>query len=118
MAAIIETHHDDYGICWPAAVAPFEAHIVTIGSDEETLTAARQVYQNLRAAGFAVLLDDRNESAGVKFADADLIGAPVRLTVSKKALAAGGVETKRRTATERAVVSLSALPDWLRGSLP
>lgn len=117
MAAIIETHHDDYGICWPAAVAPFDVHIVTIGGDEETLAAAQQVYQGLREAGFAALLDDRNESAGVKFADADLIGAPVRLTVSKKALAAGGVEAKRRTAPERAVVPLTALPDWLRNAL-
>ncbi len=117
MAAIIETHHDDHGICWPAAVAPFDAHIVTIGGDKETLTTAQEVYQGLREAGFAVLLDDRNESAGVKFADADLIGAPVRLTVSKKALAAGGVEAKRRTAPERAVVPLTALPDWLRGAL-
>lgn len=114
MAVIIEAHHDDHGICWPAAVAPFDVHIVTIGSDEETLTTARQVYQNLRAAGLAALLDDRNESAGVKFADADLIGAPVRLTVSKKALAAGGVEAKRRTAPERAIVPLAELSDWLR----
>ncbi len=117
MAAIIETHHDDYGICWPAAVAPFDAHIVTLGGDEETLTTAQAVYHGLREAGFAVLLDDRNESAGVKFADADLIGAPVRFTVSKKALAAGGVEAKRRTAPERAIVPLTALPDWLRGVL-
>jgi prolyl-tRNA synthetase len=117
MAAIIEAHHDDYGICWPAAVAPFDVHIVTIGGDAETLTAAQAVYRNLREAGFAVLLDDRNDSAGVKFADADLIGAPVRLTVSKKALAAGGVEVKRRTAPERAIVPLTALSGWLRGAL-
>ncbi len=117
MAAIIETHHDEYGICWPAAVAPFDVHIVTIGGDAETLTAAQAVYRNLREAGFAVLLDDRNDSAGVKFADADLIGAPVRLTVSKKALAAGGVEVKRRTAPERVIVPLTALSGWLRGAL-
>jgi len=117
MAAIIEAHHDDYGICWPAAVAPFDVHIVTIGGDAETLTAAQAVYRNLHEAGFAVLLDDRNDSAGVKFADADLIGAPVRLTISKKALAAGGVEAKRRTAPERAIVPLTALSGWLRGAL-
>jgi prolyl-tRNA synthetase len=113
MAAIIEAHHDDYGIIWPACVAPYDVHIVVLGKEPEVPAAAQQVYADLRAAGFEVLLDDRSESAGVKFADADLIGLPVRLTISKKAFERGGVEVKRRDQPERAVVPLGELIAWV-----
>jgi prolyl-tRNA synthetase len=106
VGAVIETHHDDAGIVWPAAIAPFDVHIVSLlkAGDE-----AERLYAELVHAGCAVLLDDRPESAGVKFADADLIGCPVRLTLSDRSLKAGGVEWKRRASAEREVVALEAV---------
>lgn len=115
MAAIIETHHDEWGIIWPPSVAPFDVHLLTLGKDPQLGEIAGQVYADLRAAGLDVLLDDRAESAGVKFADADLIGIPVRLAVSGKALAAGGVEAKRRDSAERVIVPLGEVAAWVRG---
>ena len=96
LAALAEHHHDDRGLRWPASVAPFEAHLVLIGNDEEARSVADAAYRELSAEGVEVLYDDRDESAGVKFADADLIGIPIRLTVSSRSLKAGGVEVKQR----------------------
>ncbi len=117
MAAIIETHHDEWGICWPVSVAPFDVHIVTVGRDPVYDKTAARVYADLRAAGFAVLLDDRPESAGVKFNDADLIGAPLRLAVSQKSLDGGGVEAKRRAERERIIVPRDAVVEWVRAQV-
>lgn len=96
LAALAEHHHDDRGLRWPASVAPFEAHLVLIGNDEAARSVADAAYRELSAEGVEVLYDDRDESAGVKFADADLIGIPIRLTVSSRSLKAGGVEVKQR----------------------
>lgn len=115
MAAIIETHHDEWGIIWPKSIAPFDVHLLTLGKDPQPGEIAARLYEDLRAAGLDVLLDDRAESAGVKFADADLIGIPVRLAVSSKALAAGGVEAKRRDSAERVIVPLDEVAAWVRG---
>jgi prolyl-tRNA synthetase len=105
LACIAELHRDDAGLRLPAAVAPFGVHLVMLSSkDGSTLAAAQRVYQTLIAAGIDVLFDDRDETPGVKFADADLIGCPLRLTVSAKSLGAGGVELKRRDSAERQVV--------------
>lgn len=93
LAAIVERHHDDHGIVWPKVVAPFAAHLVSLPSAEE---ASEALYRQLVDAGVEVLWDDRAESAGVKFADADLIGIPVRLVLSKRT--AGRVEWKERGA--------------------
>src|SRR5690606_5592725 len=79
------------------SVAPFEAHLVSLGGSEEVRDQADRLYAQLLEAGIEVLYDDRDESAGVKFADADLIGIPVRLTVSARSLKAGGVELKPRS---------------------
>lgn len=117
MAAVIESHHDDWGIIWPAALAPFAVHVLTIGKDPQFATTGAELAETLESAGLRVLLDDRAESAGVKFADADLIGAPVRLAVSKKALSAGGVEAKRRDSRERAIVPLGEVVAWARAQL-
>ncbi|MFQ6099729.1 MAG: proline--tRNA ligase [Anaerolineae bacterium] len=100
MAAVIETHHDEHGIVWPPALAPFDVHLLTVGTDEAVRTQAEEVYGQLQKAGFEVLYDDRRESAGVKFTDADLIGCPARVTVSRRSLKAGGVELKARWAEE------------------
>jgi prolyl-tRNA synthetase len=93
---IIEQHHDERGIAWPASVAPAQIQLVALGRKPETRAAAEALYAELRAAGLSLLFDDRDESAGVKFADADLIGLPLRLLVSDRLLAAGELELKPR----------------------
>ncbi|MBN1661772.1 MAG: hypothetical protein JXA93_25485 [Anaerolineae bacterium] len=102
MAAVVEAHHDDHGILWPAACAPFDIHLVALDLNRpEVAERAEALYAHLQARGLAVLFDDRDASAGVKFNDADLIGVPLRLTISKRAVAEGVVEAKRRSSSER-----------------
>ena len=100
LACVAEEHHDDKGLLWPITVAPYQVHLVALG---ETETADR-VYEALKKASIEVLYDDRSESPGVKFADADLIGLPIRLTVASKALKNGGIELKRRDQAEKTIV--------------
>jgi prolyl-tRNA synthetase len=100
VAAIVERHFDDMGISWPASVAPYDVHIVRLGEDA-VAQAASELAADLEAGGLAVLLDDRDESAGVKFNDADLIGIPIRLTVSRRSLANDAIEFKLRRGDER-----------------
>ncbi len=99
MQVIVEQHHDAAGIIWPDAIAPADVHLLSLGKGETAQVAAAALYQSLQQAGVRVLWDDRNESAGVKFNDADLIGVPVRVVVSERLLAGGEVEVKRRTGT-------------------
>ncbi|MDR0875929.1 MAG: proline--tRNA ligase [Clostridiales Family XIII bacterium] len=102
MAAIVEQHHDDDGIIWPLAVAPFHVIICAVkyAADEDVRRVSDDIYEKLRAAGVEVLLDDRDERPGVKFKDADVTGIPLRITVGKRA-AEGVVEYKLRSAAER-----------------
>jgi prolyl-tRNA synthetase len=106
MATIVEVHHDDKGITWPVAVAPFEV-VVVIAQQEDTAVAeaGEQVYQALLDAGVEVIVDDRTVRAGVKFSDAELVGIPFRVTVGKRGLAAGTAEL-----TDRAAGSTVAIP--------
>ena len=107
IAAAIEQFHDEHGIMWPVAIAPFEVAIVPVSSkDQDQVRIAGELYQALQAAKADVLLDDRNERAGVKFNDADLIGYPVRVTVGKKSAAEGTVEIKIRRTGEQEVVPI------------
>lgn len=117
LAAVIEIHHDEHGIIWPSALAPFDVHLLTLSDSEAVHVQAEAVYAQLQEAGMEVLYDDREESAGVKFADADLIGCPVRLTVSKRSLKAGGVELKARWAKERRVVAVESLVEEAQQAL-
>jgi prolyl-tRNA synthetase len=105
MAAIVEQHHDEHGILWPASVAPYEVHVVSLAAgDAEVEGLAEQVAAGLEAGGRSVLLDDRELRAGEKFADADLIGCPVRITVGRKTLEDGAVDVRdRSTGDERRV---------------
>ncbi|SJZ65067.1 proline--tRNA ligase [Selenihalanaerobacter shriftii] len=96
VAAAIEQNHDEYGIIWPAAIAPYEVSLLTLG-DGEVLETGQELYQNLKSAGIDVLFDERKERAGVKFNDADLIGASVRITIGSRSLAEGKVEVKVRS---------------------
>src|SRR5256714_3451239 len=102
---IIETHFDDKGIVWPPQVAPYHAHVIALPmNDEDVRTKAEALVAKLETSGVEVLYDDRDESAGVKFADADLIGIPLRVTVSKRNLKENAVELKLRTAAESEMV--------------
>jgi prolyl-tRNA synthetase len=108
LACVAEEHHDDKGLIWPASIAPYHVHLVALaGKDAAVAAQADALYDQLSAAGVEVLYDDRLESPGVKFADADLIGLPLRITVASKALAAGGVELKRRDAEAKEIVPLN-----------
>lgn len=110
LAAVIEIHHDDYGIIWPPSLAPFDVYLLTLGTDQETEQQAEAFCAQLEDAGMEVLFDDREESAGVKFTDADLIGCPVRATVSRRSLKQGGVELKARWADALEIVPSESLP--------
>ena len=95
-AAAIEQNHDETGIIWPYPIAPFHVHLLTVSQSDKTTGVASRLYTDLMAAGFEVLWDDRADRAGVKFNDADLIGAPFQLIVGDKGLADGIVEMKVR----------------------
>ncbi len=107
LLSVLDQHHDDFGIIWPTTIAPYDLHLVRLGKAPETIEVADKLYTDLQSIGKTVLYDDRDESAGVKFADADLIGLPLRLTVSDKGLKAGTVELKRRNSPEKTVVPLA-----------
>jgi prolyl-tRNA synthetase len=101
VAAAIEQSHDKDGIVWPVPLAPYEVAVLDLQQDDPAVVStATRIYDELTAAGIEVLYDDRNERAGVKFKDADLIGLPFRIAVGKKGLAEGVVEVKRRNGTE------------------
>ena len=117
VACIVEAHHDDKGIIWPEEVAPYAAHLVAIGANRDPQVA--EVAERLHAlsldAGREILYDDRDESPGVKFTDAELIGMPWILTVSPRSLAAGGVEVTERATGERATRSIDEVEALIRG---
>jgi len=130
LACIAEEHHDEYGLVWPVSVAPYQVHLVSLGKkkgpklseqtagtgDQGPVTGEKEgrdaaeiserLYAEMQATGLEVLFDDRDESPGVKFNDADLIGLPIRLTVSERSLRAGGVEFKRRDQAEKSIIPL------------
>ena len=106
LAAIVEQHHDDRGIRWPIGVAPYEVHVVSLAAGDAHIAAlAEQVAAELDEAGFDVLLDDRDLRPGEKFADADLLGVPWRVTVGRKSLEDGLVDVRAREGAEDARVS-------------
>ncbi|MGD0708234.1 MAG: proline--tRNA ligase [Anaerolineaceae bacterium] len=107
LACIAEEHHDEKGLIWPESIAPYPVHLVALaGKNPQVGKAADGIYQRLCQARVEPLYDDRVESPGVKFADADLIGLPLRLTVSERSLKAGGVEFKHRVGGEPWIVPL------------
>src|SRR5439155_13624704 len=114
-------HHDEKGIVWPAEVAPYAAHLVAIGANRDAAVAelAERLHALAADAGREILYDDRDESPGVKFTDAELLGMPWILTVSPRSMAAGGVEVTRRATGERSTVSIEAAENLLQtGELP
>ncbi|MDP2994806.1 MAG: YbaK/EbsC family protein, partial [Anaerolineales bacterium] len=116
LACVAEAHHDEHGLVWPITVAPFHVHLVLLrgkGTPQAKETADK-LYAELQAAGIEVLYDDRDESPGVKFNDADLIGCPVRITISERALDQGGAEMKLRRETEKVIVVQSEILERVR----
>jgi prolyl-tRNA synthetase len=105
MGVLAEHFADAKGLVWPESVAPFQVHLLSLKQDEE----AQKIYDMLTKDGIEVLFDDRDVSAGAKFADSDLIGIPYRMVVSQKSLAAGGVEVKGRSEEKSEIVDLESL---------
>jgi prolyl-tRNA synthetase len=120
VACIVEAHHDEKGIAWPAEVAPYAAHLVEIGATKEPLVreTAERLHQVALDAGREILYDDRDESPGVKFTDAELLGMPWILTVSPRSLAAGGVEVTERATGDRSTRSIEDVEAMLQGVMP
>lgn len=119
VAAAIEQNHDEQGIIWPEAIAPFEVALVTLNAHKSDVVreAGDKLYEQLRQAGFDVILDDRNERPGVKFADMELMGIPHRILVSERGLKAGTLEYKGRRDTDKQDIPLEqALPFLLQAS--
>ena len=118
VAAAIEQNHDDNGIIWPKNIAPFEVAIVTINFDKSEMVRDESLalYEQLKAAGYDAVLDDRKARPGVKFADIELIGIPHRITISERGLKAGTVEYRARTASENEDVALSEIVNRLSAS--
>jgi prolyl-tRNA synthetase len=113
---IIETHHDDKGIVWPAQVAPYQVHVLALPlNDAEVRAKAEALVAELEQRNLEVLYDDRDESAGVKFADADLIGIPLRVTVSKRNLKENAAELKLRSAPGSEMVPLANAAERIAG---
>jgi prolyl-tRNA synthetase len=117
MACIVEEHHDERGIVWPAAVAPYPAQLVAlgVGKDPAVGEAADDLYARLADVGVEVLYDDRDESPGVKLTDAELLGMPMIVTVSTRSLAAGGAEVTDRATGERSVRPIEEVVAALTG---
>jgi prolyl-tRNA synthetase len=111
VTAVVEEHHDEQGIAWPEALAPYRIHLVALpgkgDTAEEVRAVADALYDDLRATGASVLYDDRDASPGVKFADADLLGMPVRVTVGAKGLARGVIERRSRATGEQDELALA-----------
>ncbi|MGZ3427701.1 MAG: His/Gly/Thr/Pro-type tRNA ligase C-terminal domain-containing protein, partial [Polyangia bacterium] len=111
--AAVAQHHDGDGIVWPAALAPFDVCVVALGDEPEIAAAAVALETGLAARGLAVLYDDRDERAGAKFKDADLVGIPWRVTVGKRGLAEGAFELKQRGQKETTMVPKDRIADEL-----
>jgi len=117
LIAAVESLHDDKGIVWPVAIAPYSVIVTPIKYDGEVKQAADKLYAALNAAGIDTLLDDRDARPGFKFADADLIGIPVRLTIGDRGLKEGKVELKRRKAAEPEMVSIDQAIEAVKAAL-
>ena len=114
VGAIIEASHDDNGIIWPESVAPWTVGVINLKvGDADCDAACEKIYADLQAAGVEVLYDDRDERAGGKFADMDLVGIPWQLTVGPRGLKDGKIEVKQRAGGEKSEIALDALGDWI-----
>ncbi|MDH5671351.1 MAG: proline--tRNA ligase [Myxococcales bacterium] len=116
-ASAIEQHHDQDGIIWPAALAPYQVHLLWLQAKDAVIAAAEGLYDALQQAGVEVLLDDRDERAGLKFKDADLIGCPIRIAVGSRGVARGVAEIKLRSEDVVFEVAFCEVVDWVQEAL-
>jgi prolyl-tRNA synthetase len=115
IAAVVEQHHDERGILWPRSIAPYDVHVLSLaGGSKDVESVAEAVAGDLSAAGYDVLLDDRDERPGEKFADADLLGVPLRVTVGRRSLEDDSVDVRRRGDEADTRVARSSVIDWAR----
>ena len=115
MAAAVEQRHDENGIVWPASIAPYDVHVLSLdGGSEDVRAQAAEVASTLDEAGFEVLLDDRDERPGEKFADADLVGCPLRVIVGKKTLDDDAVDVRRRDGSAEGRVQVADVLKWAK----
>jgi len=122
LACVAEEHHDVYGLTWPISISPFQVHLVLLAGKSttpelDTRQIAENIYNDLLREGVEVLFDDRDTSPGVKFNDADLIGIPIRLTVSERALISGGLEHKLRYQTEKSIIQMEAVIPFIKNQI-
>jgi prolyl-tRNA synthetase len=118
LLALAETHHDDKGLTIPHPAAPFDVYLMHVpGKEMDTRANADEIYQSIQEAGIPVLFDDRDERAGVKFNDADLIGCPIRVTAGEKGLTAGMVELKLRKEKDNHLVAIVNIAEEIKSSL-
>jgi len=114
LATIVEINHDEKGIIWPKSVAPYQIHLIHLGKDESIHKEAKKLYESLIDTGYEVLWDDRNTQAGAKFADADLIGIPLRLVISARTLEQNSLEWKERNKSEAKYIAIDDIFDELK----
>jgi prolyl-tRNA synthetase len=128
MASVAEEHNDEHGLIWPISVTPYAVHLVVLDKKAESqeqegdvldqpFAIAENLYELFQSAGIEILFDDRNESPGVKFNDADLIGIPVRLTVSERSLQSGGVEVKLRNQEDKSIVPVEEVISYVEETI-
>ncbi len=114
LGTIVETHHDEKGMIWPKSIAPYSAHIVSLSDDDSVIEKTDDLYQRLNNDGVDVLWDDREASAGVKFADADLIGIPLQIIIGKRSVDKETYECKVRSSDERMELTYGEILDWVK----
>ena len=114
MGTIVELSNDENGIIWPRSIAPYQVHLVSIGKDEKVIKEAEKIYKSLQKEKIEVLYDDRNESAGVKFKDSDLIGIPLRIVISNKTLEKDSIEIKRRDKDGFEIIRIDGLMNFIK----
>jgi prolyl-tRNA synthetase len=128
MASVAEEHNDEHGLIWPISVTPYAVHLVVLDKKAESqeqegdvpdqpFAIAENLYELFQSAGIEIIFDDRNESPGVKFNDADLIGIPVRLTVSERSLQSGGVEVKLRNQEDKSIVPVEEVISYVEETI-
>lgn len=117
MGTIIEVHNDKKGIIWPVSVAPYQVHLILLGDDNKLAKKGEKIYNNLINAGYEVLYDERQESAGVKLNDADLIGIPYRLIISEKTIKQNRIEVKVRNSSQTDLVEIDKMLKYIEAKL-
>lgn len=120
LSCIVEEHHDNYGIIWPISIAPFQVHLIALpwkSGDDTGFHIADNLYELINNEHIDCLYDDRLESPGIKFNDADLIGNPIRLTISERSLQNGGVEYKRRDKPDKVIISMENIIPFIKDEI-